>query len=186
MLFQPSHTGFFGKLPARGDFVRAGLPEDFVAPLDLWCRECLVASRAALGDGWEDAWMVAPIWHFWLPPGACGPRAVLGIWMPGMDRARRLYPFMLCALAESLHDLAGGAAWASAAAQAGLACLVEDAPLEPLGPALAAPVAAAPLHAPGWWTEGSEHVRPRRYDISGLLPPTEAGTMLRDASPAEL
>lgn len=183
--FQPRHTGFFGKLPARGDFVRAGLPEDFVAPLDIWCRECLTASRAVLGEGWEEAWMIAPIWQFLLPPGACGPHAVLGVWMPSIDRARRHYPFMLCALAESVHELAAGAAWAAAAEDSGLACVVDDAPPDQLSAQLAAPAADAPPLTPGWWTAGSTHVRPRRYDISGLLPPIEAGTMLRDASPVE-
>lgn len=184
-LFQPRQVGFFGKLPARGDFVRAGLPEDFVAPLDLWCRACLTASRAALGEGWEPAWMVAPIWQFRLPPGACGPHAVLGLWMPSIDRARRHYPFMLCALADSPHDLAQGAGWLAAAEQAGLACLVDDAPPAPLATQLAAPVAEAPAPAPGWWTDGGTHVRAQRYDISGLIPPHEAGAMLRDAAPAE-
>jgi type VI secretion system protein ImpM len=184
-MFRPSHTGFFGKLPARGDFLRAGLPEDFVAPLDLWCRECLTASRAALGEDWEAAWMIAPIWQFLLPSGACGPRAVLGVWMPSIDRAQRHYPFMLCALADSVYDLTDGAAWAAAAEAAGLDCVVDDAPPERLSALLSAQVAEAPLPAHGWWTAGSENVRPQRFDITGLLPPIEAGALLRDASPAE-
>ena len=43
--------GFFGKLPARGDFVRAGLPRDFVDPWDAWLQRVLAGSRDAAGRG---------------------------------------------------------------------------------------------------------------------------------------
>ncbi len=137
-IFQPALTGFFGKLPARGDFLRAGLPEDVVAPLDLWCRECLTASRTALGPDWEQAWMTAPIWRFLLPPGACGARAMLGVWLPSMDKAGRHYPFMLCAVADDLAALAGGGNWLALAEAEGLAGVVEDKPHDSIATALQA------------------------------------------------
>jgi type VI secretion system protein ImpM len=183
--FRTTHTGYYGKLPARGDFVRAGLPEEFVAPLDLWCRDCLIASRAALGEGWEAAWMIAPVWHFLLPPGACGRYAALGVWMPSMDRVGRHYPFMLCALGESLGDLEDGAAWLAEAEAAGLDCVIDDAPADALVARLGAPVADQPVDGAGWWTTGSEHVTPRRRDSYALFPTPEAGAMLRDTSAAE-
>ncbi|MGH7155184.1 MAG: type VI secretion system-associated protein TagF, partial [Acetobacteraceae bacterium] len=37
--------GLFGKLPARGDFIRIGLPRDFTDPWDEWLRLVLSASR---------------------------------------------------------------------------------------------------------------------------------------------
>ncbi|MBU6419100.1 MAG: type VI secretion system-associated protein TagF [Proteobacteria bacterium] len=184
--FQPALTGFFGKLPARGDFLRAGLPEDLVAPLDLWCRECLAESRAAMGEGWEQAWMTAPIWHFLLPPGACGNRAMLGVWLPSMDKAGRHYPFILCAVADDLAGLADGGNWLALAEAEGLAGVVEDKPHEAIAAALASPMADAPVPPPGWWTEGSPLVHPRRFDIRGLLPAiTHASAMLRDHQAAE-
>ncbi len=183
--FRPTSAGFFGKLPAKGDFVRANLPEDFIAPLDTWCRACISASRLALGEPWETAWMTAPIWRFLLPPGACGPQAVLGIWLPSIDKAGRHYPFILCALAPAIVDLASGGIWADTAEAAGLSGIVEDTPHEAIARILQIPVADSPLPAPGWWTEGSPLVKPRRLEISGLLPPELAGAMLRDPELAE-
>lgn len=185
-VFAPALTGFFGKLPARGDFLRAGLPEDMVAPLDLWCRDCLTASRAALGADWEQAWMTAPIWHFLLPPGACGPRALLGVWLPSMDKAGRHYPFILCAAADDMPALAGGGNWLALAEAEGLAGVVEDKPHDAIAAALQVPMAPAPLPEPGWWTEGSPLVRPQRLEHAALLPAaTHAGAMLRDHQAAE-
>ncbi|MDE2319136.1 MAG: type VI secretion system-associated protein TagF [Rhodospirillales bacterium] len=181
--FKPALAGFFGKLPARGDFLRAGLPEEVVAPLDLWCRKCLVESRAALGADWEQAWMTAPIWRFFLPPGACGAQSLLGVWLPSMDKAGRHYPFILCAAGD---DLAQGGNWLTVAEAEGLAGVVEDKPHEAIAAALAGPVADAPLPAPGWWTEGSPLVRPQRLEIQELLPAiTHASAMLRDHQAVE-
>jgi len=185
MGFSPAVTGFFGKLPARGDFVRAGLPEDFVAPWDGWSRAILAASRAALGEAWEPAWMNAPIWRFLLPAGACGPRAVLGVWLPSVDRVGRHFPLALCALAETVPDLAGGGAWLAAAEAAGLAGVVEDAKPAALAAALAVPVADAPGLATGWWTDGSPLVAARRLAADALIPLDFAARMLRDPAPAE-
>ena len=44
-------AGFYGKLPARGDFVRAGLPRDFTDPWDDWLQSVIAGSRALVGDG---------------------------------------------------------------------------------------------------------------------------------------
>ena len=183
--FRPASTGFFGKLPAKGDFVRANLPEDFIAPLDAWCRACLAASRQALGETWETAWMTAPIWRFLLPPGACGPQAVLGVWLPSVDKVGRHYPFILCALAPSTAALQTGGLWADAAEAAGLSGIVEDTPHDTIARILQMPVADSLPSPPGWWTEGSPLVKPRRFEISSLLPPGQSGAMLHDPEPAE-
>lgn len=180
-MFRPAVSGFFGKLPARGDFVRAGLPEAVVAALDPWCRGCLNASRAALGEGWTEAWMTAPVWRFLLPPGACGPMAVLGVWLPSMDKAGRHYPFILCALAETEVALCTGGVWLELAEAQGLAGVVEDKPHEAIAAALQTETLPLPLAGAGWWTAGSPLVRPRQIAIASLLPPERhAASMLRD------
>jgi type VI secretion system protein ImpM len=187
--FAPAITGLFGKIPSRGDFVRAGLPEDFVAPWDYWCREMMAASRAELGEDWLDAWLEAPIWRFLLPPGACGANAVLGVWLPGMDKVGRHFPLALCALAPSVIDLDYGAAWLDAAEEAGLAGVLDDVPHETLAERLLAPVPDLITPESGaalWWTQGSPRVQPTQHAISGLLPTSLAGAMLRDAAIPEL
>ncbi|HET9148768.1 MAG TPA: type VI secretion system-associated protein TagF, partial [Acetobacteraceae bacterium] len=62
--FAPCFSGFYGKLPARGDFVRAGLPGDAVDAFDGWARASLAESRRALGEEWRDCWMEASVWRF--------------------------------------------------------------------------------------------------------------------------
>ena len=182
--FAPSAVGYFGKLPARGDFVGAGVAEAFLGPWDGWCRGFLNASRGGLGEAWEAAWMEAPIWHFLLPAGACGPLAVLGVWLASMDKVGRHFPFGVFALAESSLDLEAGGAWLEAAEVVALSGVVQDAPHEDFLARLGAPVADAMLSGPGWWTQGSPLVEPRGLEIFGLPPVEMASAMLADAVPA--
>lgn len=178
--FSPAATGYFGKLPARGDFVSAGLPESFIAPWDAWCRDWLTSSRAQLGDDWIEAWMEGPIWHFLMPPGACGPQAVRGVLLPSADKVGRQFPFMLAALAADVAVLAAGDDWAADAEEAGLNCVVADYPHESLPGLLAASAPPAAAQQPGWWTQGSPRVQPARLGIAGLPGSDVAGAMLRD------
>ena len=65
-------AGFYGKLPARGDFVRAGLPRDFIDPWDAWLQSVIAGSRVLAGDAWLPAYLESPVWRFALPPGCPG------------------------------------------------------------------------------------------------------------------
>src|SRR4029077_19417168 len=60
-------TGFYIKLPARGEFVRAGVPRDFAAPWDAWLQSVIAGSRTLMGDAWLPAFLEAPVWCFPLP-----------------------------------------------------------------------------------------------------------------------
>src|SRR5690242_3290244 len=91
--------GFYGKIPARGDFVHAGLPRTFTDTWDRWMQRMLPASRSALRDAWLPAWREAPVWRFALTPGTCGRNSVIGLWMPSVDRVGRHYPLTLAAVA---------------------------------------------------------------------------------------
>lgn len=92
--------GFFGKLPARGDFVRAGLPRDFVSPWDAWLSSVLPAALEATGDGW----LRAPVWRFSLAPGVCGADAVAGMLFPSADKVSRRFPLTLAWLGPGLSN----------------------------------------------------------------------------------
>lgn len=89
--------GYYGKLPARGDFVSQRLPPAFVSAWDEWLRAGLAASQAALGNGWLDAYLAAPLWRFVLPAGIAGGSAMIGVMMPSVDRAGRYFPLTLAA-----------------------------------------------------------------------------------------
>lgn len=96
-----ARAGFFGKLPARGDFVRENLPRDFTDAWDGWWQRGMADTQARFGEDWREAWLEAPVWRFVLPPGLCGAAGVLGLWMPSVDRAGRYSPLTIAATAAA-------------------------------------------------------------------------------------
>jgi type VI secretion system protein ImpM len=100
--------GFFGKLPARGDFVSAGLPRDFVSRWDAWLCGVLPAALEAAGD----SWLQAPVWRFRLAPGVCGGDKAAGWLLPSVDRVGRRFPLTLAWLGDGPDDAASAAALA--------------------------------------------------------------------------
>lgn len=158
--------GFFGKLPARGDFIRAGLPTSFVTPWDDWMQAVLPASRAALGEAWLAAWMEAPVWRFRLPAGACGPAAATGMFMPSVDKAGRHFPLTLACMGPEL----AGAEWLDGAEAAGIAALEHilepDELLRRLQDIAAdQDIGDSDCH---WWTEGAPLVPATAFTSAGL------------------
>ncbi len=90
--------GFAGKVPARGDFVHAGLPRDFADPWHDWQSSVIAGSRAIMGETWLEAFLEAPVWRFVLPAGLCGKRAAIGLIMPSVDKVGRYFPLTFAAL----------------------------------------------------------------------------------------
>lgn len=86
-------AGLFGKLPAHGDFVRRGWPDETVEAVDRWLTETIGAIRAVRDDSDFADWMrAAPLWRGFVPAGQLGPHALhLGV-APSVDRAGRLFP----------------------------------------------------------------------------------------------
>ena len=104
----------FGKLPSHGDFLRRRASDAFVDAWDAWLRECLAASREALGERWLDVYLTSPAWRFVCAAGACGPAPVIGLMVPSVDRVGRYFPLTLVAeLPDDVNPIA--AATASAA-----------------------------------------------------------------------
>jgi type VI secretion system protein ImpM len=60
-------SGYFGKIPGRGDFVGAGLPLPVVRAWDKANFPALAGAKAALADRWSELWLEAPVWRFALP-----------------------------------------------------------------------------------------------------------------------
>ena len=165
-------VGFWGKLPARGDFVGVGLPRRFVEPWHAWMQRMLAASRDLLGEDWLPAWLEAPIWRFALEPGLCGPDAALGLWMPSVDRVGRHFPLTFAALAAAADAatlLREGGGFLAAAEAAGLDALACDLAPEAVADRIAAPAShddgdcgvdpqLCPPVGALWWSEGSGRV----------------------------
>lgn len=173
--------GFFGKLPCRGDFLRQGLPDDFVGPWDAWVTAGLEAGRHAMGDVWDDAYMTMPPWHFLLAPGACGPLAAAGVLVPSVDRVGRRYPFAIV-LASTAPLPSPAEAWFSAAERSALRGLALPCDAEPSGLLVGlgdawAPAASWASEAPGdggslWSTAGREDEAARA--LRGTAPLAES------------
>ncbi len=85
-------TAFYGKLPARGDFITRSLPREFINRWDDWLQGGMNASRQSLGDAWLDVYLTSPLWRFVLPAGICGNTAWAGVLMPSMDKVGRYFP----------------------------------------------------------------------------------------------
>jgi type VI secretion system protein ImpM len=79
------------------DFLRMNLSASFVKFWDSWLQTVMQGSRISFGDGWNDRYLSAPIWRFTLPRGHAGPKPVLGVLMPSVDRVGRQFPFTLVA-----------------------------------------------------------------------------------------
>lgn len=87
--------GFFGKLPAHGDFVQRNLCGIVVEHLDAWLQQGLAAVQQRLGAQWLDFYLTGPIWKFSLAPELLGDAAHIGAIMPSVDRVGRYFPLVV-------------------------------------------------------------------------------------------
>jgi type VI secretion system protein ImpM len=90
-----ARLGFYGKLPAKGDFLGRRLPRSFVEAWDAWLQDAVGQSREAMGEAWLDSYLTSPLWRFLLGPGLCGPDAIAGVMMPSVDQVGRYFPLAL-------------------------------------------------------------------------------------------
>ena len=94
-------AGFYGKLPARGDFLRDTLPRTAAAAWDGWMQAVLPVAQARLNGGWTETWSMVRPWRFWLGAGLCGDACLSGVWLASADRTGRPFPFLLAAQAAA-------------------------------------------------------------------------------------
>ena len=94
-------TGWYGKLPASGDFVTRRLPPSFIEPWDAWLNAMLTGSRERLGDAWRAAFLSAPAWRFVLSPGIIGQQGWAGLIVPSVDSVGRYFPLTVASALPS-------------------------------------------------------------------------------------
>lgn len=87
--------GWYGKIPALGDFASRRLASAFVAPWDDWLQDSMSQSRQALGAQWLDIYLTSPVWRFVLLPGVINAQAWAGVLMPSVDKVGRHFPLTL-------------------------------------------------------------------------------------------
>lgn len=90
-------TGYFGKIPVRGDFLSHRLPPEFLEPWEDWVRISLETSRQQFGSSWLEYYLTSPIWHFALSPAICGDASWIGVFMPSVDAVGRYFPLTIAA-----------------------------------------------------------------------------------------
>jgi type VI secretion system protein ImpM len=91
--------GLYGKLPSKRDFIAVNIPRDFLNVWEPWIQAAVSGSRQTLGNDWQNAFLTAPIWRFWLGADLCGA-TVLGAIMSSMDGVGRYFPLTLIAYPE--------------------------------------------------------------------------------------
>lgn len=117
--------GFFGKVPARGDFLSRRVPPGVGPAWESWLRQLTVAVRERGEQGWQDAWLTAPLWHFVLGRNVAAPHGAAGVLFASADRVGRLFPFtVIGAAAPSGNGEADR--WAREAETLALDALNED------------------------------------------------------------
>jgi type VI secretion system protein ImpM len=177
-------SGFYGKIPSRGDFVRSGLPRAFIEAWDGWLQHVMAESRTLLGELWLPAWMEAPVWRFHLVAGISGPGAALGVFMPSVDRAGRHFPLTLaCVGSHPAADPGASSSWLLRAAAAGIGAVCEDIDPETLAKNLPAPDEGGaqwnlPPGSCAWSTDGSPLVPACEFATDALPEPARFAAML--------
>jgi type VI secretion system protein ImpM len=132
-------AGWYGKIPALGDFASRRLPTEFTQRWDAWLARAIESSQAALGGAWLDTYLSGPLWRFALSPGIIDTRFWCGVLMPSVDRVGRYFPLTI-ATASTLPPsppLAALEQWYERTASAALECLMAGATVERLESALA-------------------------------------------------
>lgn len=95
--------GWYGKLPALGDFASRRLPQEFIQPWDAWLQQALAQSQAMLGEAWLPAYLTCHIWRFILAKDCLDSHRWSGILVPSVDRVGRYFPLCIVTKTDSVE-----------------------------------------------------------------------------------
>jgi len=127
-------AGWYGKLPALGDFAQRRLDAGFVAAWDGWLQQAMLESQRTLGSAWLDCYLTAPVWRFVLTPGVIGQRGWAGLIVPSVDRVGRYFPLTVCVPLDGVEPdraaMASLAPWLDRVEAAARRCLSHDATVD--------------------------------------------------------
>lgn len=87
--------GWFGKLPAVGDFAGRGLSVTLRESVGGWCEDGMKALVDRGGVDWREAYLVSPVWHFVMNAGIWHDGALTGCFAPSIDRIGRCSPLIV-------------------------------------------------------------------------------------------
>jgi len=86
-------TGYFGKLPFRGDFIQKNVSPSFLKLWEPWLQRVTAYSQNELHDQWLRHYLISPMWRYMvtLP----NDEVYAGIVFPSVDSAGRYFPFTI-------------------------------------------------------------------------------------------
>lgn len=91
-----STTGYYGKIPLRGDFVSGRIPSTFKNPWDDWAQQLVTASdKIKQANNGKSPWLKLPVYRFYLSSKVAGDNAWTGVMLPSRDSVGRQFPFCL-------------------------------------------------------------------------------------------
>jgi len=93
-----ARAGFFGKVPALGDFVSGGLARPAEDAIEAWARSGMARLKEARPEDWLQAYLVAPVWRF---AARIAGDARVGVWCPSVDAVGRYFPMVVAAAPSS-------------------------------------------------------------------------------------
>ncbi|AEP35880.1 type VI secretion system-associated protein TagF [Taylorella asinigenitalis] len=85
--------GWYGKMPASGDFLYRKLPTDIMDWWHKWLEQGLIYSKTRFGA--EESYFHAPIWNFAIPASNGSKYFQLGAIAPSRDRVGRIFPLLI-------------------------------------------------------------------------------------------
>lgn len=160
----PLSFGWYGKLPARGDFVGRGLPRAWLRAWDAWLQRAIAQAAGELGEATlRDALAALPACQCLVLPQRTGDPVWCGVLVGSTDRVGRVFPLLVT---ESFEWPALGAVDVGELRQRGRAIATWLGTAQQLEPRQlevgAATFAAMALRCPG-----AEDTRPG-IDVQGL------------------
>lgn len=185
----PPVPGWYGKIPALGDFASRRLPQGFIDIWHDWLQRGMIAGRTAWGERWLDLYLNSPIWRFVLLPGVCGESAWAGTLMPSVDKVGRYFPLTIAVQTSASVPLLSLATamdeWYERLEQLSLAMLNVSVAAEDLEQGLAsAPFPLTDAEEPSsarelawWWTNANGVVK-----HADLGQPPAVSSLLQDAA----
>lgn len=87
--------GWYGKMPAAGDFIHRRLEQQTIHWWHRWLSQGLMDGRQAYAHTVVDAYMRSPIWNFVMPANQGLNVVQMGCIAPSRDRVGRLYPLLV-------------------------------------------------------------------------------------------
>lgn len=136
-------VGWYGKIPAAGDFIARRIAPAFSHAWDHWLQNALGASRDRLASRWPGDFLSMPVWRFVFAPGLVGAGAWAGLMLPSVDAVGRYFPLALASSLSSVRlDLVGtlfaARKWFEEMEDIALSAIAPRADFEPLDAAVRA------------------------------------------------